>query len=228
MPSCSAGVADIESISHRSSVEVLPEKKENIYVSPPIEKLKSYVTDLVNLVNQKQKESHKSVWWRWWDSSLDLTKNHIDDMNNNMRIKYRIAPSKSDIRNIYESHLSTMSTPPIFTKWLVKRATRADSGVLVVTITLSPHKFSCKYDCFYCPQETDMSGVPTQPRSYLSTEPAMLRAIGTRTSTHSYDFDVMSQFKNRVNASIAHIASLNFCCSSFLRSLIKKRSIWYS
>jgi ELP3 family radical SAM enzyme/protein acetyltransferase len=200
MSNCSVNLTDIESISHNSSVETLSEKKLHVYESPPVEQLKSYVTDLVNLVNEKQHATRSSGWWRLWDSSGELIKNHIDDISNIVRIKYRIAPSKSDIRRTYESHLSHVTVPPIFRKWLVKRATRADSGVLVVTITLSPHKFSCKYDCFYCPQETDLSGTPTQPRSYLSTEPAMLRAIGTRVSTQSYDFDVMSQFKNRVNA----------------------------
>eukprot|EP00918_Siedleckia_nematoides_P084474 GHVU01185545.1.p1 GENE.GHVU01185545.1~~GHVU01185545.1.p1 ORF type:complete len:105 (+),score=3.35 GHVU01185545.1:635-949(+) len=43
-------------------------------------------------------------------------------------------------------------------------------GVLVVTVLTSPGEFSCPKDCHYCPNE------PGQPRSYLSTEPAVLRA----------------------------------------------------
>lgn len=128
------------------------------------------------------------------------TKTEIDTICNNLKRKHRVMPSKPDIRDIYEKSFQHRDMPAIFQKWLVKKAARADSGVLVVTITLSPHKFSCKYDCFYCPQETDLQGVPTQPRSYLSTEPAMLRAIGTRTSTDSYDFDVKGQFQNRIQA----------------------------
>jgi histone acetyltransferase (RNA polymerase elongator complex component) len=100
---------------------------------------------------------------------------------------------------LYEQNFEENSAHPVFKKWMIKRSTRNESGVLVATITLSPHKFSCKYDCAYCPQETDLKGVPTQPRSYLSTEPAMLRAIQTKKSD-SYDFDVRNQFKNRIKS----------------------------
>ncbi|KAI4834989.1 elongator complex protein 3 [Plasmodium brasilianum] len=65
-----------------------------------------------------------------------------------------------------------------------RKGVRSNSGVLVVTIITHPHQFSCKYDCHYCPNE------PNQPRSYLSTEPAILRA-------NQNNFDVICQFFNR-------------------------------
>lgn len=65
-----------------------------------------------------------------------------------------------------------------------RKSVRSNSGVLVITIITHPHKFSCKYDCYYCPNE------PNQPRSYLSTEPAILRA-------NQNNFDVICQFFNR-------------------------------
>jgi ELP3 family radical SAM enzyme/protein acetyltransferase len=34
----------------------------------------------------------------------------------------------------------------------------------------------CPKNCYYCPFEKDANGIPTQPRSYLSTEPGNLRA----------------------------------------------------
>ena len=191
MAGCSSSLVDIENLSKSSpsssvSIEHVPHTS---YVSPPDDVLKRFVPELIELMSKKA-ASKKRV----------LTKEDIDELNNKLRAKYRLVVSKPDLRRIYETHFYNSPTPALFQKWLIKRATRANSGVLVVTITLSPHKFSCKYDCAYCPQETDLAGNHTQPRSYLSTEPAMLRAIGTRTDTNSYDFDVGGQFKNRVQS----------------------------
>jgi len=57
---------------------------------------------------------------------------------------------------------------------LVGKKVRSHSGVLVITVFTSPYpedengvpqKFSCQFDCAYCPNE------PDQPRSYLLREP---------------------------------------------------------
>jgi hypothetical protein len=64
---------------------------------------------------------------------------------------------------------------------LVKKSSKSESGVLVVTVLTSPfpeytdpasgeritQKFSCEWDCYYCPDE------PEQPRSYLHDEPSV-------------------------------------------------------
>jgi ELP3 family radical SAM enzyme/protein acetyltransferase len=110
-----------------------------------------------------------------------------------LRRKYQITPSKREIHRIYKKYFSTTKITPKLRKWMIKKQMRSNSGVLVVTIVLAPHKFSCKYDCSYCPQETDLEGNPTQPRSYLSNEPAMLRALES-------NFDVKGQFNSRINS----------------------------
>ena len=94
-------------------------------------------------------------------------------------------------------------------KNLVTKRVRSDSGVLVVTVLTSPYPylvdengtltddntiseelrkkkgaFSCKFDCFYCPNE------PGQPRSYLRDEPAVLRA-------NQNGYDPVLQFTDR-------------------------------
>ena len=61
---------------------------------------------------------------------------------------------------------------------LVKKASKSQSGVLVITVLTSPYpsvggkqqRFSCEWDCHYCPSE------PGQPKSYLHDEPAVKRA----------------------------------------------------
>ena len=65
------------------------------------------------------------------------------------------------------------------------KAVRSWSGVLVVTVVMKPDKFSCPNDCHMCPSE------PGQPRSYLSTEPAVARA-------NRHDFDAVNQFNSRM------------------------------
>lgn len=60
------------------------------------------------------------------------------------------------------------------------------SGVVVITVLTSPGTFSCPKDCHYCPNE------PGQPRSYLSTEPAVLRA-------NQNGWDAVLQFWDRAS-----------------------------
>ena len=109
--------------------------------------------------------------------------------------KYKIGPSKNQLRDIYETYFNHISLPPFLELFLIRKSMRSRSGVLVSTIVLSPGTFSCTEKCAYCPTETDRNGIPTQPKSYLSTEPAMLRAI-------QYNFDVTGQLHDRIHAYI--------------------------
>jgi len=115
-----------------------------------------------------------------------------------LRTKYKLVPTKSQMRYIYENHL-TSEFPELnyaMGRFLIKKSTRSRSGVLVSTITLKPDKFSCPKKCSYCPTETNLQGEPTQPKSYLSSEPAMLRAL-------KYNFDVKGQLWDRIRAYIS-------------------------
>ena len=126
------------------------------------------------------------------DLISDITSDY-ELISKKLKKKYRINPSKHEIRAAYAKYFPTIKLPPKLTKWMVKKQMRSNSGVLVVTIVLAPDKFSCKYNCSYCPQETDTNGNLTQPRSYLSNEPAMRRAL-------EFDFDLRGQFQNRIDA----------------------------
>ena len=91
-----------------------------------------------------------------------------------------------------------------FMKYLIKKPQRSLSGIQSVSILTSPyptwtdengkvHKqnFSCKHNCYFCPNEiTD--GKMVMPRSYLSKEPACMRASRN-------DFDPMEQIYDRLN-----------------------------
>ncbi len=126
--------------------------------------------------------------------SINPTKfKDVEELYVKLRRKYQVGPSKREIKDMYNKYFSTTKISPNLQKWMVKSQMRSNSGVLVVTIVLAPDKFSCKYDCSYCPQETDLQGNHTQPRSYLSNEPAMRRALDS-------NFSVRGQFENRINA----------------------------
>jgi len=108
--------------------------------------------------------------------------------------KYSILPSKTQMRKIYERQFSHIKITNTLRRWLIKRVSRSESGVLVVTIVTKPGdniKFSCPEKCSYCPTETDLSGNPTQPKSYISTEPAMMRALQS-------NFDIKGQINDRL------------------------------
>eukprot|EP00966_Prymnesium_polylepis_P001791 41049-Prymnesium_polylepis.1 len=79
---------------------------------------------------------------------------------------------KAQLLHTYQ-HLTrrTKELPPneVLARHLVKKSSKSQSGVLVITVLTSPYpsvggkvqKFSCEWDCHYCPSE------PGQPKSYL-------------------------------------------------------------
>ncbi|GFE55059.1 elongator complex ELP3 [Babesia ovis] len=128
-----------------------------------------------------------------------------------LRRQFRISPSKRDIferllqlqRDADQNRGSTSELPPgvgapagdtakptpvrydpKMQHLLRNKCVRSNSGVVVITVLTAPGNFSCSADCYYCPNE------PGQPRSYLSTEPAVLRA-------NQNDFDAARQFYDR-------------------------------
>lgn len=123
---------------------------------------------------------------------------YVDKIYSVLRSETKCAPSKAELRESFEklNIISQIQLTPVFKRWLIKKAMRSDSGVLVVTLVTKPGdktKFSCPYKCSYCPSETDHDGNPTQPKSYISSEPAMKRALNS-------NFDIGGQIRDRLNS----------------------------
>jgi len=139
--------------------------------------------------------------------------NNIDNLKSNSDIiifqkniqkKYKITISKCNLMFFYNS----LNIENIMLKKLItKKKNKSNSGVIVVTILTSGSpeyiddegnkkigKFSCKHDCAYCPNEKAHEGNNwvDQPRSYLYSEPAVLRANENK-------FDPILQFNSRVS-----------------------------
>lgn len=66
-----------------------------------------------------------------------------------------------------------------------KRAIRSESWVAVVTCLTKP--FPCPWKCIYCPSE------PKMPKSYLSNQPASMRAVLNK-------FSPFNQVQNRISS----------------------------
>lgn len=127
--------------------------------------------------------------------SNEIDAKHIDNLFGQLRKKYKCIPSKVELRYIYEKYYTKIKLNANIKSYLIKKKMRSQSGVLVCTVVLKPSVFSCPMNCSYCPTETDLKGNPTQPKSYLSTEPAMLRAL-------QYDFDIREQIHDRIRSYI--------------------------
>lgn len=111
----------------------------------------------------------------------DLLLNHArsfdnrDDLEAGKRLickKYKLAAiPNSDILKEYRLLLSKREISPLprLERILRKRAIRTLSGIAPVAVLTKP--YPCPGSCAYCPHEKDV------PASYLSNEPAVMRAI---------------------------------------------------
>lgn len=156
---------------------------EDFGIKPKIENenlMKSFVNDFISMVG---------------NFNIKPTNGQINDTLLILRRRYHLNPSKCQIRYIYNKYFQHIQINNIISHYMIKSAVRSMSGVLVSTIVLRPDVFSCPKKCAYCPTETNLDGVPTQPKSYLSSEPAMMRAL-------QYNFDVCGQMWDRIKSYI--------------------------
>lgn len=124
-----------------------------------------------------------------------------------MQTKYKIIISNS---NFIKAYNKLNINDPDFKYILTKKKNKSNSGVIVVTVLTAAHptyidkngveqrtKFSCKWDCHYCPNEkaNENNNWVDQPRSYLFQEPAVLRA-------NDNNFDPILQFNARITTLI--------------------------
>ncbi len=122
----------------------------------------------------------------------EALKNKISDqkalqaLKNSFSLKHKISsPTNVSLIKTYKDLLSKgkIKEDNIFFNLIIKRKIRSESGIANITV-LTKH-YQCPGKCIFCPSE------PRMPKSYLSNEPAMMRAILN-------DFDAYNQVKNRL------------------------------
>lgn len=96
-------------------------------------------------------------------------------------------PEKSELLAQYRRLIKTgrIKSNTKIERLLTKRAVRTMSGVAVISVLTKPQ--ACPGNCLFCPTEKNM------PKSYLSNEPAVMRAILN-------DFDPYRQIQMRLKA----------------------------
>lgn len=102
--------------------------------------------------------------------------------------KYKHRPSKFDLGLVYRRLVvaePTAARTELATA-LINKSVRSESGILNVSVAMPPDKFSCKYNCHFCPNE------PGMPRSYLSNEDVFSRAA-------EVGFDTVRQVHDRLS-----------------------------
>ncbi len=102
--------------------------------------------------------------------------------------KYKTIVSKKDLSETYlklsnENSKKYVKNHPLRFA-VMKKAVRSSSGIVNISVVTPPDRFSCKFNCHFCPNE------PGMPRSYLSNEDAVARAA-------SVDFNTVKQVHKR-------------------------------
>jgi ELP3 family radical SAM enzyme/protein acetyltransferase len=136
-----------------------------------------------------------------------LNKKFEGEFNKQIRLSKIPGLRKSVLLNIFNnlivaddfaSNIHLQEYFPHLKLLLRKRPMRNISGITSITVITAPfpdgQKFSCKHNCYYCPNEPAHkdNGWQAQPRSYLFHEPAVLRA-------NQHKFYAIGQMLNRMD-----------------------------
>jgi len=176
-----------------------------------------FTTDIEDIHRNDHKEYKESIIFNGLHENITLefeknidnfkTISDIDKFKKNIQKKYKYTISNAEFIKIYKKlNLENQQLRNLITK----KKCKSNSGVLVITVLTSAHpqyinedgevkkaRFSCKHDCAYCPNEPAHEGNNwvAQPRSYLYSEPAVLRA-------NANDFDPIKQMNSRLSTLI--------------------------
>lgn len=163
------------------------------------------------IINNKYKSSYLSLK----PEQIEIIKNELikNDFSNTfnfikrMNKEFKINCSKIDLIKIY-NNLGYENFD--LKKKLIKKIQKSQSGIISITVLTSgtpeytnsngeriKGTFSCLHNCSFCPNEkpSEDNNWTQQPKSYLYTEPAVLRA-------NQNDFDPIRQINSRITSLI--------------------------
>lgn len=119
---------------------------------------------------------------------LPATQEDFLQLKKKLSKQYKLPiPTNADLRGRYNDLVleNVVKPNPAFEAILLSRRIRTQSGVAVVAVLTK--SYPCPGQCIYCPSEKEM------PKSYLSNEPAVMRAIDSQ-------FDPYRQVQNRLHS----------------------------
>jgi elongator complex protein 3 len=121
-------------------------------------------------------------------TELPETQEEFLQLKKKLSKQYKLPiPTNADLRDRYNDLVleNVIKPNPTFEAILLSRRIRTQSGVAVVAVLTK--SYPCPGKCIYCPSEKEM------PKSYLSNEPAVMRAIDSH-------FDPYLQVQNRLRS----------------------------
>ena len=159
------------------------------------------LNNLINFINMNEKELLDKNSYYNNQNMLGLLKNSFNKFIQKEFHKNKTQIKKTILLYHYRKFVGQelIEDNTLLRLLLMKKPANHISGINQVTILTSAtpdgQDFSCKHDCFYCPNEPAHEGNDwtPQPRSYLTLEPAVQRA------NHN-GFDPFKQTKNRLDS----------------------------
>ena len=142
-----------------------------------------------DLINNKNNSNHCNKYVILLFNYLknysgDILKQDFNKYLLSIQRKNKIIVKKRELICEYRKMITNNSieSNDLFFKLLCVKPSRSISGITSITLVMSPYPngqtFSCKHDCYYCPNEPAHkdNNFQAQPRSYLYNEPAVRRA----------------------------------------------------
>jgi len=120
-----------------------------------------------------------------FDEERTVNKHKYTQVCQTLQKKYHVKPRKSRLNLIYRILLQKqiIETNESLEHCLIGKKSRINSGIQQISVLTTPHKFSCKHDCAFCPNFKNM------PRSYIPNEPACRRATQNNFEPHLQFWD---------------------------------------
>ena len=194
---------DIEDVANRTetkpTIATLDKRNECLPSDLVPEKMQPPLREFI--YNLFESFTHHDDILEW---PIQKFRRHCDKAVLSFRKIYHIQPAHAQIGYVYRQLRLLDSDPqsalllpnPIITEWFeewcLKKRSRCNSGVTVFSLMTSPHpryqdpktgkwktqKYSCRHNCYYCPNEPAHKDNNWQPqaRSYLYQEPTVQRA----------------------------------------------------
>ena len=179
-------MCSIDNPSNNLDIEDLINDNKNIIIP-------NYYQDGVKVIN------HLLNWINSLDNPFLITKKEFgDQLNKSLRLISNIL-SKVQLYEIYRIMIekNEIEEDENLSELLQKKS-RNISGITNITLVFPPYpngqSFTCKHDCFYCPNEPprEENNFNPPPRSYLTDEPAVKRGLDN-------GYDAIKQMNTRMN-----------------------------